>query len=64
MKFPTKDFFSKWDQIRADLVTFTEGALNGKLHFFVQCVIRLKMSKKNSIETELNVNIYFVLKRA
>ena len=30
-----KDFFSRCDQIRspADLVTFTEEILNGKLHF-------------------------------
>ena len=26
------DFFSKYDQITADLVTFTEEILNGKLH--------------------------------
>ena len=39
MKFFIKDFFSKCDQIRrpnpqfpADLVTFTEQTLNGKLH--------------------------------
>ena len=25
-------------QVNADLVTFTEEILNGKLHFFVQCV--------------------------
>ena len=30
MKFSSKDFFSKCDQI---LVTFTEEILNGKLHF-------------------------------
>ena len=39
MKFSTKDFFSKCDQIcrkleTADLVTFTEDILNGKIHFF------------------------------
>ena len=37
-KFSIKDFFSKCDQIRrffADLVTFTEEILNGKLCFFV-----------------------------
>ena len=38
--FSTKDFFSKYDQILrkgiADLVTFTEEILNGKLHF-AQC---------------------------
>ena len=36
MKFSIKDFFSKCDQIRmetADLVTFTEEILNGKLRF-------------------------------
>ena len=33
MKFSIKDFFSKCDQFSADLVTFTEEILNGKLHF-------------------------------
>ena len=35
MKFSIKDFFGKCDQIRvtADLVTFPEGILNGKLYF-------------------------------
>ena len=34
MKFSIEDFFGKCDQIRsADLVTFTEEILNGKLHF-------------------------------
>ena len=36
MKFSIKDFFSKCDpslQFPADLVTFTEDILNGKLHF-------------------------------
>ena len=35
IKFSIKDFFSKYDQIRrtADLVTFTEEILNGKIHF-------------------------------
>ena len=36
MKFSTKNFFSKCDQILkffADLVTFTEEIFNGKLHF-------------------------------
>ena len=28
-----KDFFSKCDQIRMDLVTFNKKILNGKLHF-------------------------------
>ena len=35
MKFSIKDFFSKCKQIQktADLLTFTEEILNGKLHF-------------------------------
>ena len=43
MKFSIEDFFSKCDQIcnfPADLVTFTEEIVNGKLHFFEQCVIK------------------------
>ena len=32
-------------QETADLVTFTEEILNGKLHFFVQCNIFLKWDK-------------------
>ena len=35
MKYSIKDFFSKCDQIRSFLITFTEEILNGK--FFVQC---------------------------
>ena len=34
MKTSIKDFFSKSDQIPADLVTFTEKILTGKLHFW------------------------------
>ena len=33
MEFSIKVFFSKCDQFLADLVTFTEEILNGKLHF-------------------------------
>ena len=33
MKFSIKDFFSKCDHIRRDLVTFTEKVLNKKLNF-------------------------------
>ena len=33
MKFSTKDFFSFFLQFPADLVTFTEEILNGKLRF-------------------------------
>ena len=33
MKFFINDFFSKCDQIRADLVTFTEKIINEKFHF-------------------------------
>ena len=41
MKFSIKNFFSKCDQICSfqQLVTFTEEILNGKLHFFVQCLM-------------------------
>ena len=41
INFSFKDFFSKCDQIRrktADMVTFTEEILNGKLHFL--CSVR------------------------
>ena len=37
MKFSIKDFFGKCDQFPADLVTFTEEILNGKLHFL--CIV-------------------------
>ena len=33
MKFFIKEFFSKCNQVPADLLTFTEECLNGKLHF-------------------------------
>ena len=39
MKFSIKDFSSKCDQI-ADLVTFTEKILNGKLHFLCSANVR------------------------
>ena len=32
-KFSIKNFYSKCDQFPADLITFTEEILNGKLHF-------------------------------
>ena len=42
MKFCIKNFFNKCNQIRSKLriwsVTFTEKILNGKRHFFVQCL--------------------------
>ena len=48
MKFPIKDFFGKCDQFPADLVTFPEEILNGKLHFFEQWILSVWM------ETEEN----------
>ena len=33
MKFSIKDIFRKFRKFPADLVTFTEQILNGKLHF-------------------------------
>ena len=38
MKFSIKDFFSKCDQFSADLVTFTEEILNGKLLFLYSVI--------------------------
>ena len=38
MKFSIKDFFRKCDQT-ADLVTFTEEILNGKLHFLCSATL-------------------------
>ena len=32
-------------QFPADLVTFTKEILNGKLHFFVQCLLSTEMKK-------------------
>ena len=46
IKFSIRDFLSKCDH--ADLVTFSEEILNGKLHFFVQCkMIGGSMNKEN-----------------
>ena len=39
MKFSIMGFFSKCDQIRRKLVTFTEEIFNGKLHF---CAVTVK----------------------
>ena len=42
MKFSIKDFFSKCDpnlRETADLVTFTEEILNGKLHFLCSVIL-------------------------
>ena len=40
MKFSIKDFFSKCNQIRRKLVTFTKETLNGKLHFLYSVSIQ------------------------
>ena len=48
MKFPIKNFFSKCDQIRrrsADLVTFTEEILNGRLHSLCSVLKRRPSTK-------------------
>ena len=59
MKFSNKNFFSKCGQIQfpADLVTFTEETLNGKLHFFMQLILFTTMAAQNrrpidSVEAE------------
>ena len=50
MKFSIKDFFGKWGQI-----TLTEEILNGKLHYFEQCVVyRPRKSKPSECEEELS----------
>ena len=41
MKFSIKDFFSKGDQIRSFLATFTEEILNGKLNFLCSVLLLL-----------------------
>ena len=59
MKFSIKDFFSKWDQIRrktADLVTFIEEILNGKL-FFVQLSLVIFTCLPKTIVTLFQCNI-------
>ena len=42
MKFSINDYLSKCDQFPADLVTFTEEVIYGKLHFlcsvYIQCI--------------------------
>ena len=64
MKFPIKDFFSKCDQKTADLVTFTEEILNGKLHFFysgkssLHIIALTGRSMKFIIFLELNLFFY------
>ena len=50
MKFSIKDFFSKCDQIlSADLVTFTEKTLNGRLHSLCndECKLPLRIREAN-----------------
>ena len=42
MKFSIEDFFSKCEHETADLVTFTEEILNGKLHF-LRSVTRFRL---------------------
>ena len=42
MKFSIEDFFSKCEHETADLVTFTEEILHGKLHFLcsIYCMVK------------------------
>ena len=47
MKFSIKDFFSKFLQKTADLVTFTEEILNGKLHFLCSAFSYDQCKNKN-----------------
>ena len=52
MKFSIKDFFRKCDQT-ADLVTFTEEILNGKLHFL--CSVSRTFDKSGKILIDLQL---------
>ena len=70
MKFTTKDFLSKCDQIRSFLrthllnkfaVTFTEQILNGKLQFLCSEKIRIrKFSDPHFSAFEMNSEIHRV----
>ena len=70
MKFSIKDFFSKCDQIRsfvnvtksavsADLVTFTEEILRGKLHFLCSDVWNLLIPLNRAA---IKFNVFWVWK--
>ena len=67
MKFSIKDFFSKCDpspQFPADLVTFTEDILNGKLHFLCSVWINgnntfRKIHWNSILEGRLKVERFF-----
>ena len=52
MKFSIKNFYSKYDQIRRGLVTFTEEILNGKLLFL--CAVE---TSKTNFETNSFENL-------
>ena len=54
MKFSIKDFFSKCDQIHRKLVTFTEEALHGKLHFLCSIMVQ-KLKHMYQFEQEVQV---------
>ena len=56
MNFSVKDFFSKCDPIRnfpADLVTFTEEILNGKIYFLCSVKSKSFIAKSMEIYTEM-----------
>ena len=69
MKFSINDFFSKCDQIRsvlriwshslknADLVTFTQEILNGKLHFLCSDMLYLGLIPAKKIQIILQAEI-------
>ena len=62
MKHLIKDFFSKCDQIRrkqetADLVTFTQEILNGKLHFLCSDMLYLGLIPAKKIQRILQVEM-------
>ena len=56
MKFSTKDFFRKCDQIPADLVTFAEELLNAKLHIF--CTVKAVLSNNYNYKRVVCISQY------
>ena len=56
MKISIKDFFSKCDQIRRKLVTFTGEILNGKLHFLCSDMVQMNccLSDKDMLVQKQN----------
>ena len=59
MKFSIQGFFSKCDQKTADLVTFTEEILNGKLHFLCSVISLKKRDSLKLVNNMLQIIVLF-----